>query len=113
MPIRNTGINHSMSGIKLPKKIQPDRIKEAVVEIRYTSHLPFEILLGILFNAFDNSYNYTNRPLKNTSFGEFPPRGNPGEIAINIGVLSIFYNDKVSIQIRPNSFVFTCLNEYI
>lgn len=99
--------------MQLPKKISPDNIKESVVEVKYLSNLPFEILLGMFFNALDDTYKYTNRPPQAPAAlqGNI---GNPGqELKIRIGNASLFYNDKISIQLSPNTFVFTCLERYI
>lgn len=99
--------------MQLPKKISPDNIKESVVEVKYQSNIPFEVLIGMFFNALDDSYKYTNRPPQ-------PPAilqgsvGNPGqELKIKLGNSSLFYTDKISIQLLPNTFVFTCLEHYI
>lgn len=99
--------------MQLPKRIYPDNIREAVIEIKYISALPFEVLVGIFFNAFDNSFTYTNRPINQ-------PAINPGiqahlgeEITIKLGTSNLFYNEKISIQVSPNTFVFNCLNQYI
>jgi len=94
----------------LPKKISPDNIREAVVEVKYLSNLPFEVLVGLFFNTLDNTYTYTNKPLQ-------PPAITPSfygqEITFKIGNLSLFYNNKISIQVSPNVFVFSSLNQYI
>jgi len=95
--------------MKLPKKITPDRIRQAVVEVKYSSHLPFEVLIGIFFNALDDSYIYTNRPQSK------PPSITLGDnvpITLQIGQ-TLFYNDKISIALLPNAFAFSCLNDYI
>ncbi len=98
--------------MELPKKINPDNIREAVLELKYHSKLPFEILLGMFFNALDDSYTYTNRPIH-------PPTLIPGlsvnpgqELTINIGNISLFHNDKISVRVSPNSLVFACLEQY-
>lgn len=96
----------------LPKRITPDSIREAIVEVKYLSPLPHELLPGIFFEAFDKGYTYTDRPLK-------PPIMSPGsvnspqQLNIQIGKPSLLYNKKISIQFLPQSFVFTCLNQYI
>ncbi len=99
--------------MQLPKKISPDNIREAVVEIRYLSNLPFEVFLGTLFNALDKSYTYTNRPVQKPKF-EQPSQANIGRaITIQLSSAGLFYNDKISVQVSPNALVFTCLKQYI
>lgn len=99
--------------MNLPKKIDPDNLKETVVEIKYLSELPFEILVGIFFNAFDKSFNYTNRPLQQNPMGQGVPGSLGQEIIIKVGVPSLFFNEKISILVSPNTFVFNCLAKYI
>ena len=97
----------------LPKKINPDSIRESVVEVKYRSKLPFEVLIGIFFNSLDDTYKYTNRPIQQP-VALHGGVSNPGqELKIKIGSSSLFYNNKISIQLSPNSFVFTCLEHYI
>jgi uncharacterized protein (TIGR04255 family) len=96
--------------IELPKIIHPHNLKETVVEIKYDSDLPFEVLVGIFFNAFDESYYYTNRPLKQQKISS--PSFIQNGIAIQLGVSSIIYNDIISLLIQPNSFVFNVLENY-
>ncbi len=113
--------------MKIPKKISPDRIKDAIVEIRYSTSLHFELVPGIFFNCLDDSYTYTNRPI-----GKIPGQTNlhrpvgikhseanlhltvPGlPPELFLGGQSIFYNEKIKIQILPNSLIFNIINEYI
>lgn len=99
--------------MKLPKKITPDSILEAVVEVRFASNFPSELLLGIIVDAFDDSYTYTDRPLKPVP--QLPQNlvSSRQQVRIQVGTQSLLYNDKIIIQILPNSFVFTCLNKYV
>jgi uncharacterized protein (TIGR04255 family) len=95
-----------------PKRITPDSIREAIVEVRYLSPLPHELLPGIFFEGFDNDYTYTDRPLKPPVM--FPGSVNsPQQLSIQIGKPSLMFNKKISIQFLPQSFIFTCLNQYI
>jgi uncharacterized protein (TIGR04255 family) len=90
----------------LPKKITPDSIREAVVEIRYISNISPEVLIGMFYQAFDKTWYYTNRPLQQPAV----PSNVVQEMTIKIGSDSFLFNDKISIRLLPNSFVFTCLN---
>ena len=97
--------------MQLPKKISPDNIREAVVEVRYDSDVPFELLVGLFVEVFDDTYTYTNRPpqqpIASGTIGN-TVRG----VNIKIGLTSVVYNDNVSIQLLPNSFVFTWQPQY-
>lgn len=97
--------------MKLPKKVNPDNIREAVVEIHYSSELPFEILLGMVYKALDDTYFYANRPL-NPPPSAFQAQAGQ-QMTIQVGNVSHFYREKVSMQMRPGSFIFTCINNYI
>jgi uncharacterized protein (TIGR04255 family) len=96
--------------MQLPKKITPDSIINAVVEVKYESKVPFELLIGLLFPVFDDSYTYTAKPLKNPSALIINPMQ---ELAMNLGGQSLLYNDKISIRLLPSAFVFSCLGKYI
>lgn len=91
--------------MKIPKKITPDRIKDAIVEIRYKSELPFEVIPGYIFKALDDSYRYMMRPTANV-----PPEasGIPFQL-----VNHLFHKDQVKIVLKPGSFVFNCLESYV
>ncbi|MGI8584575.1 MAG: TIGR04255 family protein, partial [Chitinophagaceae bacterium] len=56
---------------------------------------------------------YTNRPLKQLPFRQGLPAKLGQEITIKVGNPSLFYNDKISIQLSENSLVFTSLIDYI
>ncbi len=97
--------------MQLPNKITPDRIHQAIVEIRYESSLPFEILLGMFFNSLDKTYFYTtvNPRVRNNIPLSQIQRG-----LLNIDISQIhFYNEKIQVTIRPNAWTFSCIKEYI
>ena len=47
-----------------PTKITPDRIKSAIVELKYSSKLPFEVVIGLFYKVLDDTYTYVNRPMQ-------------------------------------------------
>src|SRR5450755_3757913 len=96
--------------MELPKIIHPHNLKETIVEVKYESDLPFEVLIGTYFNVFDDSYRYTNRPLKQQNIAS--PNFIQNGITIQLGVSSIFYNDVITLLIQPNSFVFNVVDKY-
>lgn len=89
--------------MQVPKKISPDRIVDSIVEIKYNTKAPFEVVIGMIFNALDSSYLYTNRHLPKVNFGG------------NIPILNvpIFYNEFIKIELQPNSIIFNCIKNYI
>lgn len=92
--------------MKLPIKISPDHIKQSIVEISYESDIPYEILLGIIFQSLDKSYNYTSYPLQSNEVLK-------NEIYLNIGVQNLFFTSKIKFQIYPHSILFNCVESYI
>lgn len=94
--------------MKLPKQISPDCIKDAITEIKYSSKLPFDILLGLFFNALDGSYEYVNRPFDNPKL--------PIELANRVRLslnAYIFYNEHIKFELLPEAIVFNCFDKYI
>lgn len=94
--------------MKLPKKISPDRIKEAVVEIKYTSNVPFEVIIGLVFKALDDTYTYTDRPIDLPDLQGFEQKG----ILLDYEKQYFFLNSKIKLELKPNSLIFTCLKQY-
>lgn len=99
--------------MQFPKKISPDRIKDSIVEVKYTSKLPFDILLGIFFKSLDDSYNYTNRQIPKPQQLPNTVEDLPGQITLALAQQSLFYTDKIKISMQPNKLVFNCLENYI
>lgn len=92
--------------MKLPLKISPDHIKESVIEIKYESNLPYEVLVGYIYNSLDDTYKYASHPQ------QFAINA-PNEISINLGVLNLFFTDRIKLQLMPNSLIFNCIDKYI
>ena len=97
--------------MKIPKKITPDRIRDSIVEVRYSSELPYELIIGMFFSALDNSFHYTNRPLEAKPTSEAPLINN--NLTLRLGSHNLFYNDLIKIQLQPGTIIFNCLNEYV
>jgi len=95
--------------MKIPKKISPDRIKDSIVEIRYTTLFPFEVVIGMIYNALDTTYTYTNRPLNKKQFLSTQNQ----QIELQLGNKPIFYNEKIKIELQPNSLIFNSVGEYV
>ncbi len=90
--------------MRLPEKIKPDRLKDAIVEIGYNCSLPVEILIGSIYQSVDDSYTYSNRPFEDDNSDlEFDPTV----------IVPLFYNDKIKLLLLPNRMVFNILENYI
>lgn len=99
--------------MKIPKKISPDRIKDSIVEIKYTSKLPFEVALGIFYKSLDDTYTYTNRPVGKQQLPNALPLNLLEKFEIQVGSRPLFFNDKIKIELQPNSIIFNSLNDYV
>lgn len=100
--------------MKLPKRIDPDRIKDAIIEVRFTTKLPFEVYLGLLYQSLDDTFKYTSRPIgpKNLQFA-LPSEGSR-EIKFSLNSSSsLFYNEHIKFEIQPNSIIFNCFSKYL
>jgi uncharacterized protein (TIGR04255 family) len=99
--------------MKLPRKIDPDRIKDSILEVRFNSNLPYEIYLGQIYNSLDETYTYTNRPpigQKNIQL----PTDSSRELKLTFGApVSLFFNDKIKFEIQQGSVIFNCVDKYI
>lgn len=88
----------------LPKKISPDRIKDAIVEFSVVYTKPFEVILGFVLNKVikNNSYKYVD-----TS------NNIPLELQELSGRNFLFYNEKIKFQLSPNAIGINCYSNYI
>lgn len=100
--------------MKIPKKIFPDRIVDAIVELKYTLNHPYEVALGMFYSNIDDTYNYSSRPFNNPQKPVQNANSIIGEkVEIQIGIKPIFFNENIKIEITPGSIIFNCLNDYI
>lgn len=96
--------------MNLPIKITPDSIRDSIIEIKYSSHIPFEVLVGFIYNALDDSYKYTNQPNIPTINQQIAAQ--QGLVEFQLGGQNLFFTDTIKLDIRPNSLIFNCLNGY-
>ncbi len=91
--------------MRVPKKIFPDRLKDAIVEIHYANFLPLELIPGVIFHLLDDTYTYASAPLHldKKVFSSYYPHTSS----------SIIFNDNIKVLLRRNSFIFNFLNTYI
>jgi uncharacterized protein (TIGR04255 family) len=101
--------------MKIPIQISPDRIKDAIVQTRYHSKVPFEVALGWFYKCIDDTYFYSNRPpgLKKNQINTLINEDNTQGIQIAFGHQYLFYNEKIKVELQPNTITFNCLNQYI
>jgi uncharacterized protein (TIGR04255 family) len=96
--------------MRLPTKINPDSIRDSIIEIKYSSSLPFEVMVGYIFNALDDTYKYTNRPAPFTK--DEQEVFQRAALELQMGPQNIFFTDTIKLDLRPNSLVFNCLDKY-
>jgi len=96
--------------MKFPIKITPDSIRDSIIEIKYSSRLPFEVMIGYIFNALDETYKYTNRPAPFTK--DEQEAFQRASLEFQVGPQSIFFTDTIKLDLRPNSLIFNCLDKY-
>lgn len=97
--------------MQLPKKITPDNIVDGLVQIVYKSELPYDVLIGAIFNSLDDTYIYEQK-LPNLPLQQINEDESKGVIIRHVNNTA-FHNDKIRIILQPNSFLFTSLNLYL
>lgn len=99
----------------LPKKITPDRIKDAIVTIHYSTNLPYEILLGKFYEILVKELKFS--PLfinTNSVFGKDILNQQQEGIVINFSSPEwLFHNESIKVVLKPYEIVFNIIDEYI
>jgi uncharacterized protein (TIGR04255 family) len=94
--------------MSLPQKINPDNLKDTLVEIRYVQGIPPELMPGFASSILvPLGYQYLPVPNQNISIA----LNNNQQIAFGVGHNSggFFIKDDVRIQFVANQIVFNCL----
>lgn len=97
----------------LPKKISPERIRDAVVQLFFATEVPFEPLIGY-FHAFLSAegYSYTNRPVRPKHFLQQGTQALPDIFDLALAPQYFFTNDTIRFQVNDGSLVFNCIDTY-
>lgn len=94
--------------IKTPVRINPCPIFEAVVELRFESSLPEEVIPGLLFSGFKDKYPKTQRlPLS-----ELPPAIRNSDSNLIFSPHFQFIQDKIVVNVGPRVFSVGCQYPY-
>jgi len=94
---------------RLPKKIAPCPIVEAVVELRFTSTVPPEVIPGLLYENLKGQYpKTTNLPITN-----IPESIRNSDPALEFNPHYAFEGEKISIRVGPKSFAVIATGDYI
>lgn len=96
-----------------PRKITPDYLKDTIVEVRYSSTIPSELMLGIVLNILSPAgFVYTPVPNINSS-GVNVSLGTNQQISVGIvgNGTGFFIKDKIRIQLIENTIIFNCIED--
>lgn len=98
----------------LPKKINPERIREAIVQVYFHAETPFEPLIGYIYSALSEfGYSYTNRPVTPKHFIQSGTQAIPNSFDIVVAPQYFFFNDHIRVQVQENgSLTFNSMNNY-
>lgn len=93
---------------RVPKKISPCSIAEAVVELRFDSDLPADAILGVLFNKFKEKYpQFSKLPVL-----ELPSFFRDNDENFKFSPYYRMTNNDFIFQIGPRCFSLACPKEY-
>ncbi len=92
----------------LPVKIQPDNLKDTVVEFHFQSDIPEEVLPGLVYQGLKNSFKIIPRATKSMPWNLGPQ--NFFQIETHDGMQ--LTDDCVKIHLRSDSIIFNILGNY-
>src|SRR5687768_13516679 len=96
------------SNVRLPKKIEICPIIDAVIELRFESNLPPEIIPGIVYGKFGKRYPKTEKlPLM-----EVPSSLRDSDPNLMYSPVYKLFNESFIFQIGPRVFSVLCPKEY-
>jgi uncharacterized protein (TIGR04255 family) len=91
----------------VPKQLNPDCLKDTIVEIRFNTNLPEELVIGEIHHILSNDgYQYVSNP-------DLQQFQNSNKVGLSLRNFDpVFFNDIISIRPRPNSFILNTKNNY-
>ena len=97
--------------MKIPRKINPDNLKDTLVEIRFSSYVPLDLLPGIVFSELaELGYQYFPLNTPNISLSSSNTERNIS-LGINPERSGFFIKDDVRIQFIRDTMVFNCVQD--
>jgi uncharacterized protein (TIGR04255 family) len=94
--------------MSLPRKINPDNLKDTLIEIRYAQGISQELMLGFVSSIIEPlGYQYLPAPNQSINIA----LNNNQQIAFGLGGNNggFFIKDNIRIQFVPNQIVFNCM----
>lgn len=94
-------------------KIEPDNIKDSVVEIRYESNMPYELILGIVYEKLKGTFKLLKQESNPSS--ELKIRGNQEIIDFKFEQTreTLLHDEEITVKFIPGAIIFNCLNKYL
>ncbi len=90
-------------------KIEPDSIKDSIVEIKYTSSIPKKLIEGFIYKELTKHFQFS-------SFNELLPDGELDSLRNNLNLEinpeAHFSNKIITFKVRPNSIIFNIVEHY-
>jgi uncharacterized protein (TIGR04255 family) len=98
----------NFDNVKIPKKINRCPIAEAVVELRFESSIPAEVIMSKIFNKLGSEYpQFEKLPIT-----EIPTIIRDAQINLKFSPHYRLSNENFIIQFGPRSFSIVCQKEY-
>lgn len=93
---------------KLPAKISPCPIAQAIVELRFDPKLPAEVITGVVFNKFKDKYS----EIEKLPIMDLPQVVRDADPNLRYAAHLRLKNKDFQLQIGPRSFSIVCPKEY-
>jgi len=88
---------------RLPKRLNPDPVRDAIVEIRFKHHLPFEIYLGQMYGILRNlGFEYQHAG----------PEVVPADLVVLKSGKFLHQGSEIALTVRPGSLGFNVVGAY-
>jgi uncharacterized protein (TIGR04255 family) len=94
--------------MSLQKKLNPDNLKDTLVEIRYSSGIPQELTLGFVLSVLA-PLGFTYAPVPNQNFNISLNENQQVAFGFAGSVSGFFIKDKVRVQFINSQIAFNCI----
>lgn len=98
-----------MENTRQPKRISPDPIIEAVVEVRFSTKIPPEAVLGVVYNSINEVIDGKHQPLP---IMQLPENIRQQERSLEYAPYYQFNNTDYQISVGPKVLAISCNRPY-
>lgn len=92
--------------MQIPISIEPDLLKDSIVEIRFNSEIDFSLIPGLLYTKLgERGFKFTG--------GFQPLKGVPQQLIVEPPPLPSFSNEVITCRLMGNSIIFNIKAKYI